>query len=318
MKTILIIIPYFGPFPKMFPFWLHSALRNPSVDFLIVTDNHFGTQGNVKVVDMKFEELESKIQALFDFSVVIPSPYKLCDFRGVYGTIFSEHISGYDFWGFGDIDLVYGNLREFLTPEILNSYWVISGWGHLTLYKNNEVCNNFFRTHLDGFQYYKNVFACPKNSAFDEFNHKGLSDMWKSVYPEKIWDSRLFDDVRVPRLSFNFISEFHPEYSQNLIFEYEGGRLFRIYKNSLGDIAKSPILYAHFQQRGFMRVNSVDMNHYLIVPNEFRAAEEVTLSKLERWTATKNLRRNIWNLKNRIQRRWKIILCALLRKFKRI
>lgn len=311
MKTILIIVPYFGAFPKMFPFWLHTAYENPSVDFLIVTDNHLNAQGNVKVVNMQFEELKSKIQELFDFSITIPSPYKLCDFKGAYGAIFSDYIHDADFWGFGDIDLVYGNIRTFFTPEILETYWVISGWGHLTLYKNDEVCNNFFKIYLEGFQYYKKVFACPKNSAFDEFNHKGLSDLWKYLYPDKIWDSRLFDDIRVPRLSFNFISEFHPEYSWNLIFEYHDRHLFRIYNNAHDKIVREETLYAHFQQRSFLKILTTHTDHYLIVPNKFINMEQVTPLKLKKWTKPNDLYRHIWNQKNRIKRRLKIICKSL-------
>ena len=39
MKKIAIIIPYFGPFPKMFDLYLKSTERNETVDFLIFTDN---------------------------------------------------------------------------------------------------------------------------------------------------------------------------------------------------------------------------------------------------------------------------------------
>lgn len=307
MKSVIVIIPFFGPFPKMFPFWLQSAYDNPTIDFLIVTDNEIQTNRNIKVVFMPFDELKGKIQILFDFPINIPSPYKLCDFKGVYGVIFSEYVKDYDYWGFGDIDLVYGNIRQFLTSEILHNYWVISGWGHFTLYKNNEICNNFFKTHLDGYQYYKDVFSCPINSAFDEFNHQGLSEMWKILYPEKLWNTLLFDDVRVPRLSFNFVSEFHPECSMCLIFEYENGNLFRVYKNLENRICKEPILYAHFQQRKFMKILTSNFNSYLIVPNEFINYEVVTEAKLNWWGRDRKTEMLIWNLKQKAKYKLKKI-----------
>lgn len=307
MKTIVIIIPYFGAFPKMFPFWLRTANENSSIDFVLITDNNLDTTGNVKVVNMQFEELKLKIQELFDFPISIPTPYKLCDFKGAYGFIFYEYIQNADFWGFGDIDLVYGDIRHFLTKEILEAYWVISGWGHLTLYKNDEICNNFFKTNLCGFQYYKSVFACPYNSAFDEFNHKGLSDMWTFLYPDKIWDSRLFDDIRVPRLSFNFISEFHPEYSVHLIFKYFDRKLYRIFIGSDGKIKMEQSLYAHFQQRSFMSVNALNQNEFMIIPNTFIDVEQITTDKLKKWTRPRNFERKIWNLRCRLKWRLNII-----------
>lgn len=65
--------------------------------------------------------------------------------------------------------------------------------------------------------YYRDVFTNNKNLCFDEYWHLGLSDKWKQLYPEKIWDSRLFDDIRIPETSMNFVSVFHPEYSDSLI-----------------------------------------------------------------------------------------------------
>ena len=38
MKKIVFIIPWFGPFRKDFSFWLKSVEHNPSVDFLMPTD----------------------------------------------------------------------------------------------------------------------------------------------------------------------------------------------------------------------------------------------------------------------------------------
>ena len=39
MTTILYIVPYFGKFPRLFPVWLHSCANNPTVNWLILTDD---------------------------------------------------------------------------------------------------------------------------------------------------------------------------------------------------------------------------------------------------------------------------------------
>ena len=41
MKKIALIVCYFGPFPKCFPFWLKTCAANPSVDFLVYTDQEY-------------------------------------------------------------------------------------------------------------------------------------------------------------------------------------------------------------------------------------------------------------------------------------
>lgn len=81
----------------------------------------------------------------FDFNIALPSPYKLCDFRPIYGKLFQQYINGADFWGFGDIDLIYGDIRQFITENVLQNYDLISGWGHLTLVRNNDYWNNFYK-----------------------------------------------------------------------------------------------------------------------------------------------------------------------------
>ncbi len=308
MKSIIIIIPYFGTLPKMFPFWLQSAKNNPSIDFLLITDNRIEPEANIKVLNYSFDQIKDIIQSKFNFEICLKSPYKLCDIRGAYGYIFNEHIKNYDFWGWGDLDLIYGDIRRFITTDILDKYKVISGWGHLTLYKTTDECIQFFKTKVDGFQYFKDVFSRSYNSAFDEYNHKGLSDLWRHLQPDMIWDSRLFDDIRVPRLEFNFHSEFHPEYSNKLIFEYNNKSLFRIYINEKNEIVKEQSLYAHFQQRKFIKINTCDYSHYLIIPNSFIDTEQISIRKITKWTSSKNIQRHIYNINNRVKNRLQIIL----------
>ena len=307
MKKIIIIIPYFGKLPEIYAFWRQSALNNPSIDFLFVADSYIEQTENIKVLNITFEQLKNYMQNFFDFTITLPSPYKLCDFRPAYGDVFGDYIKGYDFWGWGDIDLIYGDLRYFFTDEILSMYDVISGWGHLTLYRNNDFCNKFYRKKVEGYKYFKDVYTNPKNQVFDEYLHGGMSDRWEKLHPDRIWNSKLFDDIRVPRLAMNFISEFHPEYSENLIFEYSESKLYRIYRDCNGEICREQTLYAHFQQRKFLKISTCNLEHYLIVPNRIIDYQKVTINKLKKWTRPQELKRRLYNFKNRIKHRLNII-----------
>jgi hypothetical protein len=60
------------------------------------------------------------------FGVNIKHSYKLCDFKPAYGFIFFELIENYDFWGYCDIDIIFGSIRDFITKEILESHDLIS------------------------------------------------------------------------------------------------------------------------------------------------------------------------------------------------
>lgn len=302
MYKIRVIIPYFGKLPKMFKFWRQSALNNSSIDFLLLTDCSVEEDKNLKVVKMTFKDLREKIQNLFEFPIALNSPYKLCDFRGAYGEIFSEYLDEYDFWGFGDIDLIYGDIRSFITNEILQKYDVISGWGHFTLYRNNKFCNTFYKTHQDGFLYYVDVFKNPQNFVFDEYWHKGLSDLWTELYPQRIWNTKLFDDIKIPSSCFNFISVFHPEYSNNLIFRYDEGKLYRVYMKD-NAICMEQTLYAHFQRRSFLKVVTNDVNNFLVVPNKILQDNGITISQLIKWGKKRDLQRKIFKKKNRLSQR---------------
>ena len=140
MKKIAYILPYFGHLPKEFGFWLISCQMNSTVDWLLFTDDRtkFNYPPNVKVTYCTFEDIKNKAQACFDFPIVLNRPYKLCDYKAAYGDIFKNELTGYDYWGMCDLDLVWGNIREFLTDEILEKS-EIQDWVFLGLVKAEIV-----------------------------------------------------------------------------------------------------------------------------------------------------------------------------------
>ena len=311
MKKICVIIPYFGKLPCIFNFWLHSALNNPTIDFLLFTDCNIKSQNNIKIIPFTFKELKSYLQNNFDFQITLTKPYKLCDYRGAYGYIFQKYISEYDFWGFGDIDLVYGDIRSFITDDVLDKYDIISGWGHLTFYRNDQFCNEFFMNKVDGFLYYKDVFQCERNCWFDEYLHKGLSDLWLHLYPEKILRGgveRHIDDVTIPISCLHFHSNLNPGISKCLIFEYFDKHLYRVYIGRDGNVHKESILYAHFQKRPFLAPKTNDFEHYLIVPNRIIKNKDLSIKTVKRLGHSLETKRKIRNFKNRQINRLKNLL----------
>lgn len=170
-KKIALLYPYYGKFPWYFKFFIESCKYNPSVDFIIFTDIKIVQElpKNVIVIKYSFLELKKLIIEKVGFSVSLTSPYKLCDFKPAYGVIFSEFITDYDFWGHGDIDLIFGNIRMFMTDEVLDNFDVISVrdeyvTGFFTLFRNNESINKLYKESKD----YKFVFQNEKNFVFDE------------------------------------------------------------------------------------------------------------------------------------------------------
>ena len=170
---IILFIPYYGNWPNYFNLFLKSYENNhKSLDICFITDIAPPTNypSNVRFVNYTFNDLLDLIIKKTEINVPQIIPYKLCDFRPAYGLIFDELIKGYNFWGYCDIDLIYGDQSLFLTKEVLENNDIISfKKGHLqgpfTIYRNTEHINNLFKTG----GHYKKVFSNPDYCSFDEF-----------------------------------------------------------------------------------------------------------------------------------------------------
>ena len=113
MNSIIVIHPYFGKFPEMFPFWLESCKLNSTVDFLLVTDNDITIESlNITVVKSSLSQIKSAIEKIAGTEVWLQKPYKLCDYRPLFGELFKSFTQKYDFWGYCDCDLVFGDRKS--------------------------------------------------------------------------------------------------------------------------------------------------------------------------------------------------------------
>ena len=150
-KKIIFLMPYFGCFPEWFTFYLESCRWNPTIDWLFLTDCHIpeNTPANVRFIQISFEKYKQLVSKRLDIDFKPESPYKVCDIRPAFGHIHQEYIEGYDYFGFGDVDVIYGDLRAFYTDEVLNRNTISTHEdrvsGHLFLMKNNEKWINSFR-----------------------------------------------------------------------------------------------------------------------------------------------------------------------------
>ena len=174
MHRIVFIIPYIGKYPWYFPYFLHSCRYNPTVDFLIFTDNQYPNldlPNNVKIMPFSIETFKADAAKALGFELAIDTEYKLCDFKPAYGSIFVGYIRDYDFWGYCDIDIIFGKIRTFMTDELLNEYDVIGArhdylTGCFALYRNQPYFRELFTQSKD----YRKVYTQPRYVFFDETN----------------------------------------------------------------------------------------------------------------------------------------------------
>jgi hypothetical protein len=187
-KTIVVLICFVGKFPWYFEYFLHSCKFNPSVDFIVFNDQDEAISGvpkNVKIIKKDLLEINKIAREKLGFNVNIKNGYKLCDFKPAYGLIFSEFVSDYDFWAHSDIDIIYGDLRNFLDEKMLEAYDYISirddyTTGCFSLYKNNSTINNLFKNSKD----HQTVLESEFHFCFDEcnFKHDLLADGTKTIF----------------------------------------------------------------------------------------------------------------------------------------
>lgn len=263
MKSIVIIFPYFGTLPIQYKMWRASALCNPMVDFMFFTDADVKSAKNIIVHKMTFSDFQGIAQKAFDFPITLDRPYKLCEYKQAYGLILQEYIKNYDFWGFGDLDLVYGDIRTFLTDCVLEHKFLL-GWGHLTLLRNDDDANTYFMKQVKGYQNYKDAFTTSRITFFDEYGYNGCSDKWRDCRPEDCWLEWRFDNASKPKQSYHFNS-LTRGWNQ-VIFEHVDNKLYMI-RFKKGKLEKKESLYAHFQHRGFMKDRVTDYSHFLVTPN---------------------------------------------------
>lgn len=190
---VLLILPYFGEWPEYLDLYFKGCEFNKWLDILFITNCPIPKKhpSNVKFIKSNISLISELISEKFGFlSYKLPFPYKLCDFRPSYGYLFEEHITGYDYWGYGDIDLIYGNLEQKVKYQIEQSFDTISvraetTCGSFMLIKNNEYNNQLFKK-LENFN---TLIISDTYEGIDETNHNwaiwhGLakSDLSKSCF----------------------------------------------------------------------------------------------------------------------------------------
>lgn len=274
-NKIIIICPYFGKLPSYFNLWLKSCKFNKNIDFLVITDDktEFNFPQNVKIELMEFNSFTNLISTKLNIEINVNRPYKLCDFRPAYGIILDDYIIGYEFWGHCDLDMIFGDISEFITEDILKQYNKILCRGHLSLYRNNNIVNNYFKLDHPEINY-KNIFNSNKNFAFDEWAgiHKLLTHHNIEVYHDEF----IADiDPKFKKLLCTKI----PNYNKQ-IFVWHKGKVYQYYEVD-GKINKREVAYIHFQKRNMNILTEIQDKDdtFIITPDGF---QKVNISKIDK------------------------------------
>lgn len=273
---VCIIIPYFGIMPNYFQLFLKSCEFNADFNWIIFTDDdtEYDYPINVKKISMTFDECKNIIQNKFNFKVELEYPKKLCDFKCSYGYVFSEYLNGYDFWGYCDLDIIWGNLKAFITDEMLEKYDKLFSLGHLALYRNNDKINTLFMKQIDGIDRYKQVFTTKEMCCFDEWSKNNINEIFirenVPMYLESdVADIAPYNSYFLLAIFKADLRQWHIDEVKNSIFKWSKGKIIRIWiKND--KLIEKEYSYIHIQKRKMKNeIKNIDCDEFYIVPNKF-------------------------------------------------
>jgi hypothetical protein len=173
MKIIFIQV-WLGTIPDYFWYHYQTTKNLNGVDFILITDQSIDLDSpNYKVIPTTKTQLENKLSSILKSDCFIQNNKKISDLKACYGDLFKEYLVGYDYYGYYDIDTLFGDLTKWVFPY-LNTYDVISYAdekyhnrisGPLTIMRNDGIINQLYRLKLERFI---DVLKTPNVIAFEE------------------------------------------------------------------------------------------------------------------------------------------------------
>ena len=315
MKSVVLILPYFGKFPDIFPLFLKTAEKNPNINFLIISDSeeNINYPKNVRILSQTFSEFKQLMEKQLGQTIALEKPYKLCDYKPIYGYVLSEQIKQYDYWGYCDCDLIWGDLYSFIEPLMEKKYDKIFASGHLTLYRNTQENNELFRT-LDEGKLFSKISKDNQIYWFDE-DYKGknnIHDLFlksgKKVFTEDFSVNFNIDTNCFQRKMYS------PENRTYIDIPYEkeqyywdAGKIYQV-KEKDESLAITEYPYMHFQLRYMHGIQcALSEERFKIVPNRFLKCNKIPRTMKEWKSERKNYfgGQRFIQLKRRIMRKIK-------------
>ena len=314
-QKICVIGVYFGKLPNYFQLWLRSCEYNRKISFYLFSDadlSEYVIPTNVRCIPYSLEQMREKASEVLGFEAALYQPYKCCDFRPLYGEIFSEYIREFDYWGHCDFDLIWGDLSYYFKLHKVKDYDKFLPLGHLSLYRNTVENNRRYR--LDGSLCgdYLLAFSNETHRAFDE--EMGIGAIFEK-HNFSTFRQRIFADIsdtykryRCARKDKNYRYQ---------VFFWRDGKDFRAYWEK-GEIHEEEFLYIHFQKRGYLPVygDCESTDGFFITNKGFYPLETITLDKIKEYNPyTSFLFEKMEKCINRLKKRW---IPSLIRKMQRV
>ena len=260
--SIAIVNTYFGQPPAWLPAFFRSCQTNPDVRWLIYADFDVAlpTPANVTITPLALAEFNARASAAVGATINIERANlrKVCDFKPIYGLMFADGLRGVDFWAYSDLDVVWGDIRRFVTDDLLNAHIIVSPrqrklGGHGTFVRNTEANNRTFEIVPD-------VLSVLTNPLYQRLDENILTHHLRELIAKSSFKAR-------PKIYWEQEMTISAEYQKALLagdadwqMWWRDGRTF--------DVEGREVMYLHFHK--LVRcMTTIDFG-YGDEPTEFR------------------------------------------------
>ncbi|HKH46326.1 MAG TPA: DUF6625 family protein [Thermoanaerobaculia bacterium] len=168
---LIMLVPYFGRWPEWMNLFVESCRWNPGVRWRFYTDcgEPENQADNVDYVHLSFDDYKALVRERLGIAFDPPAPYKLCDLRPCLAYIHERDVAGFPFFGYGDVDVIYGNIGNFYTDDVLARCNVLSTHperlsGHFAVLRNTRD----FRHAFERIPSYRTLLEQPQYANMDE------------------------------------------------------------------------------------------------------------------------------------------------------
>lgn len=291
MNKVAMIIPYIGKFPKFLNTTLYTCSKNRNIDWYIFTDqsieNYDAIYENIFFHKTTLENIKQKIEVVSGRrNIKCDTPYKLCDYKPLYGEIFSDYLTDYDYWGYCDFDTVFGNLDEFLKVPLEKEYDKIGNWGHFTLIKNTPEINHRYMLSVKENGQRLNLFdemvKTNKVVHFDET--AGINRIYRENGFESYDNQDLCGDILYENLDL-YSNDKRFVKASRMCFVWDDGKVYLVYKKH-NQINFNEFGYVHLQKRKAFSdfiSNMADVNSFVITTSGYHQIADTSKETLEFW-----------------------------------
>jgi len=311
---IYICIPYYGAFPNYFQLYLDSLGINTDIlTVLLITDidmTPYICPENLIVVNMPKLDVQKRASKFIleaynkvvEPEDLLKDNYKFVDFKIVYPLLFddilkSNGVTTRDYVGWGDIDLIYGKLSNFIDFKI--DYGILGGWhGHFTAIVNTDSFKNNFKTIPN---YLELITDNSKTFITDEIAYREPLKEYLTKNKIKIFYANAYFCDIVPECFFQSSRPDHAQWKKNFYDLYNPKKNIKhlLYDKSkltvmYDDGSSRETLYCHLQKRK-MNYSFKLYDRYYITENSFSNDSPVSTNSTLLFKKLKSLKNKGYN-----------------------